>query len=93
MSVEQKVGTRISDRFWPMQQALGKDRHGKMQTAEVYVDMRSGVGGGEKTIHGGDGGWNDVPPNLPSGDPGKQAAYQPPSERYRQRYTLIDWSQ
>ena len=93
LSQDQKVGRRASDRFWPMREALGKDRQGQMQTREIYVDMHSAPAGEEKTIHWGDGGHNDTPPSLPSGDPGREAVWQPPSETYRQNFAKIDWSQ
>jgi hypothetical protein len=95
LTLEQKVGSRVSDRMVPVRQAMGKDRHGVMQAREVYVDMRSRVGpdGNEKVLHGGVGGWSDSPPDLPSGDPGKQACYQPPSALYRQQYDKINWEQ
>ena len=77
-----------------MRQMLGKDRHGRPMTQEVFVDMRSGQGGGEKTVYvpPDDAGWNGAPPNLPSGDPGREAARLPPSETYRQHYQTIDWA-
>lgn len=92
LTVEQKIGARVSDRYWPMSQALGKRADGSWQTQEVFVDMRSGRDGRDPTIAYDPDGWSGAPPDLPSGDPGKAAAYQPPSERYRERYDAIDWS-
>ena len=92
VSQDQKVGRRASERFWPMLQPMGKDREGRMQTREIYVDMHSAPSGEEKTLHYGEGGWNDTPPNLPSGAPGVQACWQPPSETYRRNFAKIDWS-
>ena len=92
LTLDQKVGTRVSDRYWPLRQALGKDRHGVMQTRDVFADMRSGHPSGEATIHWGEGGHSDSPPNLPSGDPGKELYHQPPSEKYRENFAKIEWS-
>lgn len=92
LTLDQKIGTRASDRFWEVKQALGKDRHGVMRYAEAYVDMASSRGGQEPTLYVHEDGWNGRPPDLPSGDPGRQFAYQPPSQRYRERYAQIDWS-
>ena len=76
-----------------MLEMQGKDRHGNPVTKEVYVDIHSGAGGGEKTTYEPpDGlGWNGVPPNLPSGDAGREGS-QRGRERYRQRYAIIDWT-
>jgi hypothetical protein len=88
----QKAGARASDRWWPMREMQGKDRHGNPVTKEVYVDIHSGAGGEEKTTYEPpDGlGWNGVPPNLPSGDAGREGSHRR-SERYRQNYDLIQW--
>ncbi len=93
LTVEQKVGSRVSERMYPMRQMLGKDRHGTPITQEVFVDLRSGRDGGEKTVYYPDPtlGWSDSPPNLPSGDPGREAGRLPPSQRYREQYAKIDW--
>jgi hypothetical protein len=92
LSLDQKIGSRVSERWFPMKQALGKNADGSWKTADVWVDMRSGRDGGEKTVAYHEDGWNGDPPPLPSGDPGKAAAYQPPSQRYRENFTRIDWS-
>ena len=87
----QKAGTRASDRWWPMREMQGKDRHGNPVTKEVYVDIHSGAGGGEKTTYAPPDGWSGSPPNLPSGDAGREGS-QRGSERYRQQYAIIDWT-
>jgi len=92
LTLDQKIGARVSDRWYPMQQALGKRRDGTWQTQEVFVDMKSGGPGRDPLIAYDEAGWSGSPPDLPSGDPGKAAAYQPPSERYRERWSKIDWS-
>lgn len=91
LTVEQKVGARASDRWYPMRQMIGKDRFGQPVTKEIYVDMRSGAGGEEKRTYEPEGGWNDPPPNLPAGDPGREGS-QRVSDQYRARYDKIDWS-
>ena len=93
LTVTQKVGNRVSDRYWPMQVAAGKDRHGVMQTREVYVDMHSGAVGREKHIVETPHGWDSPPPNLPSGDQGRQAYTLPASPAYRRNYDAIDWEE
>ena len=92
VTIGQKVGSRVSERYWEVRQAVGKDAKGEMQYLESYVDMRSGQDGGEKRLYTDyDRGWSGSPPNLPSGDPGREAARLPPSEQYRQNYGKIDW--
>ena len=93
-TLDQKVGAKASERYWPMRQMMGKDKDGKPITQEAYVDMHShaGASGDEKLIHFGQGGWNDTPPDLPSGDPGRELRHQPPSQQYRENYGKIDWS-
>ena len=92
LTLGQKVGARVSERFWEARQAVGKDAKGEMQYLESYIDMHSGQDGGEKTFYTDyDRGWNGAPPNLPSGDPGREAARLPPSQRYREQYEKIDW--
>lgn len=93
LTVDQKIGSRVSERWYPLQQMVGKDRQGRPLTQEVFVDMRSGQDGGEKTVYypTPELGWSDSPPNLPSGDPGREAARMPPSQRYREQYAKIDW--
>ncbi len=92
LSVEQKVGARVSDRMWPMRQMIGKDRFGQPVTREIFVDMLSGVGGEEKRTYEPDGGWDDAPPNLPPGDPGREGSGRV-SMRYRENWGKIDWTQ
>lgn len=89
--MDQKVSTAGYGRYWELRQAMGKNSRGEMQYAEAWVDMASGQDGGEKKVYLHEDGWNGSPPPLPSGDPGKQACYQPPNQRYRERYALIDW--
>ena len=94
LTLDQKVGAQASERYWPMRHMLGKDSQGNPITREAYVDMHSHVGASqsEKLIHFGENGWNDTPPDLPSGDPGKAARHQPPSQQYRRNYAKIDWN-
>ncbi len=92
--LEERVSQGGFRRFWPMREAAGKDRTGKMQSREVFVDMLSGQGGNEKDVYvPHEHGWNASLPDLPSGDPGKQPIYEPPSQRYREQYDKIDWRQ
>lgn len=90
----QKIGSRVSDRYWPVRQVVGKHADGSFRTIESFVDMRSGGDGGEKSVAiDADLGWSGAPPDLPSGDPGKQACYAPASECYRRNYANIRWDQ
>jgi len=92
LTLGQKVGSRVSERFWEVKQAVGKNSKGEMQYLESYVDMRSGGDGGEKAVFTDyERGWSGSPPNLPSGDPGREAGRLPPSETYRRNYAKIDW--
>ena len=90
LSVEQKVGARVSERWWPMREMRGKDRHGNPVTQEVFVDMRSGAGGEEKQVYTPENGWDGSPPNLPGGDVGREGSGLV-SERYRENFSKIDW--
>lgn len=87
----QKVGQRVSDRWWPMRQAAGKRPDGTWREMECWVDMHSGQDGSEKRIAYHDEGWNGEPPPLPSGDPGRAACWQPRSATYRENYLKIAW--
>lgn len=91
-TVGQKIGQRVSDRWWPLRQAAGKNPDGSWRTLDAWVDMRSGQDGGEKRIAYHEDGHNGAPPPLASGDPGRQACWQPPSAQYRRNYLRIDWS-
>ena len=90
LTVDQKIGSRVSDRWYPMRQALFKKQTGGWVTEEVFVDMKSGQRG-EPTVAHDEAGWSGSPPDLPSGDPGRAAAYQPASATYRANYAKIDW--
>lgn len=92
LTVEQKVPMAGYGRFWELKQAMGKNSRGEMQYAEAFVDMASGKDGGEKNVYYHPDGWSGAPPNLPSGDPGRQACYQPPNSLYRLNFQKIDWS-
>jgi hypothetical protein len=91
ITVNQKVSEAGHRRFWEMRQPIGKNAKGEMQYRECFVDMRSGQDGSEKRIISHPDGWDAKLPDLPSGDPGKQFAYQPPSQRYRDNYDKIRW--
>ena len=91
-TVGQKVGSGGFKRFWEMQQVVGKRADGSCVTQEVFVDMSSGLGGNEKDVYvPHEHGWDASLPDLPSGDPGKQPIYAPPSAQYRRNYQRIDW--
>lgn len=85
--VEQRYSETVGKRWVPLKEYMGKDRHGNMIGTEVYHDMHN-----NRTVPAGEN-WETPPPDLPSGDQGRLPSYLPPSERYRQHYETIDWSQ
>jgi len=86
----QKYGNTVGQRFRPLREFQGRERHGDGtytdQTREMWVDLVNR----KKVPAAAD--WNDSPPDLPSGDAGRELRCQPPSEIYRQHYAAIDWS-
>ncbi len=91
-TVDQKVSSAGFKRFWELRQVVGKNADGSFRTQEAFIDMLSGQGGNEKDVYLPDEhGWNASLPDLPSGDPGKQPIWQPPSQVYRRNYDRIRW--
>ena len=81
----QKYSTDGYKRFKALREFDGRDAHGNLVGREAYVDMH--------TLRAYPAGpnWQFDPPDLPSGDPGRELRCQPPSRVYRENFGKIDW--
>ena len=86
LTPEQKYSASIGKRMVPLREFSGRGHNGELQGPCVWHDMHT------NTSYDGGENWETPPPDLPSGDQGKLPSYLPPSERYRDNFTKIDWS-
>jgi len=81
----QKYSSTGHKRFVPLREFVAKDEQRNLCGPEVWHDMHD-----NKTYYAGDN-WEHPPPDLPSGDVGRELRCQPPSRAYRHNYDGIDW--
>ena len=86
ISVAQKYSSSIGKRYLPLREFMGKDVHGAMVGREAWHDMHT-----NRTFDAGPN-WENPPPDLPSGDAGREAFHHPPGQRFRENFGKIDWN-
>lgn len=85
ITAQQKYSTTGHQRFVPLRMFEGKNPIDRGPvTREVWCDMHRG-----KIVGMGGKDWEQGPPELPSGDPGKELRCQSPSQSYRANYGAI----
>lgn len=88
-TVTQKYGNSIGQRFRPLREFTGKARQADgsytIQSEERWVDLVN------RKKYAAAANWDDAPPDLPSGDAGREPRTQPPSALFRHNYSKINW--
>ena len=68
-------------KFWEMKQLIGHNPDGSKKSVEGYRNMLTGE------FHTSEGGWDDRPPELPSGERLPET-----SSNYEKNYDAIKWN-